>query len=153
MGELRGIWTAPAGGAPMEPREEVVAHAGSGLEGDRYAEGTGYWPPERTEPVTLVVEEDLRRVEEVLRVPLEAGLLRRNLLVSGVAASELIGASFRIGDVRLRGVRPCDPCRYLEKIAGVPGLKAALRGRGGVRATVEAGGVLTLGAALDLLQD
>jgi len=137
----------------MEARESVVAYAGKGLEGDRYAEGKGYWSPESTEPVTLILEEDVRAVEDALGAVVDPAVLRRNLLVAGASASELIGASFRIGGVRLCGVRPCDPCRYLERIAGVPGLTSAMRGGGGVRATVEEGGVLRVGARVELLHD
>ena len=56
----------------------------------------------------------------------------------------LVGHRFRVGEVELRGERPCEPCRYLDRVTGQPA-KAALRGRGGLRATVLTGGRLRVG--------
>ncbi len=63
---------------------------------------------------------------------------------SGVDLQALVGRQFRVGEVVLRGNRACEPCRYLDRVTGQPA-KAALRGRGGLRATVITGGAVRVG--------
>lgn len=131
---------------------EVEAEAGVGLVGDRYASGRGRWSGGRDDPLTLITEEDVAAVSSQLGVPLEAGAMRRNVVTRGVEASTLIGMRFRIGEALLEGVRPCAPCRYLESLVGLPGLKEALHGRGGVRARIVESGTLRVGDSIFLVE-
>jgi len=67
-----------------------------------------------------------------------------NVETRGVDLLALVGRQFRIGEVVLRGNRACEPCRYLDRVTGQPA-KAALAGRGGLRATVITGGAVRVG--------
>ena len=69
---------------------------------------------------------------------------RRNVTVRGMDLDSLIGREFRIGRVRCLGVRPADPCAYLEGLLGKPVL-AALVGRGGLRADILEDGEIAVG--------
>lgn len=116
-----------------------------GLEGDRYALGRGHWPEEQSEPVTLVAAEALEEAARILGRPLEPAAVRRNVVTRGVELDALLGRRFRIGAVTLEGRRPCHPCRYLEELLKLPGLKRALEGRGGLRAVLHSEGTLRVG--------
>ena len=69
---------------------------------------------------------------------------RRNLVTEGVDLDQLVGRTFSVGDVVMRGVRDCPPCKYLEGLTR-PGVLAALKGRGGLRADIVRAGVLRVG--------
>lgn len=116
-----------------------------GLEGDRYARGAGRWSDHRHEPVTLVAAETLEAVSRELGRAVDPATVRRNVVTRGVDLAALQGRAFRIGGVVLEGRRPCHPCRYLEGLADLPGLKAALSGRGGLRAVLLSEGRLRVG--------
>lgn len=147
VGLVVAVYTAPRAGEPVVERERVRARAGRGLEGDRYLRGTGHWSDHRWHHLTLVEAEVVEALaREGHRV--EPGQLRRNVVTRGVRLEVLVGGAFEIGDVRLEGLRPCEPCRYLEELLDEPGLKAALRGRGGLRARILEGGVLAPGAPI-----
>jgi len=75
---------------------------------------------------------------------LTAAETRRNLTVRAVDLDALIGREFRVGRVRCLGVRPADPCTYLEGLLGKPVL-AALVGRGGLRADILEDGEIAVG--------
>lgn len=126
----------------------VAALAGQGLEGDRYCRGQGTWShwPGDGRQLTLIEAAVVEQIERDFGIP--APGLRRNLVVSGVLLNELVGRDFSIGQVRLRGVRLCDPCAYLEKIT-VPGVAAALAKRGGLRADILVGGQIQVGDTLN----
>jgi MOSC domain-containing protein YiiM len=120
--------------------------AGQGLLGDRYQTGVGEWSydPRLYDDVTLIAVEALAAARVERGVMLEAGASRRNLETRDVDLDALIGRLFRVGEVVLQGERPCEPCRYLDRITGQEA-KAALQGRGGLRATVVTGGQLRVG--------
>lgn len=126
---------APAGGAPVVTVPAARAVAGRGLEGDRYFLGTGTWQGWPDPELTLIEAEVVDAVSRELGRPLDPAALRRNVVTRGVRLADLVGRRFRLGAVWAEGVRPCDPCGYLERRVA-PGLKAALAGRGGLRARI-----------------
>ncbi len=56
----------------------------------------------------------------------------------------LIGRTSTVGAAVLVGVRDCPPCAYLEGLTR-PGVRAALDGRGGLRADVVQDGDVRVG--------
>ncbi len=146
MGTVVGIYVADAGGSPMRPVDSAVAVVGQGLVGDRYQRGSGEWSydPRLFDDVTLIAVEALTAAGAEHGVRLAAGTSRRNLETSDVDLDALIGRTFQVGEVMLRGERRCEPCRYLDRVTGQPA-KAALRGRGGLRATIVSGGQVRVG--------
>lgn len=146
MGQVAGIYVAASGGVPMRAVESAVAVAGQGLMGDRYQTGSGEWSydPRLYDDVTLIATEALTAARVERGVDLAAGTSRRNVETRGVDLDALVGRLFQVGEVVLRGERACEPCRYLDRVTGQDA-KAALLGRGGLRATVLIGGQLQVG--------
>jgi MOSC domain-containing protein YiiM len=56
----------------------------------------------------------------------------------------LVGKEFQVGDVRLVGIRLCEPCNYLEEMT-TKRLLVGLVHRGGLRANVITRGVIRVG--------
>lgn len=150
---LRAILLADRGGAEIRSVESAAAIADTGLEGDRYADGTGSFSrwPKPGRDVSIVAWEDLEALAAE-GFDLRDGGHRRNLVVEGGRLADLVGVRFRIGDAVFQGVRPCLPCGYIEKKAAMPGLKAAMaRVSPGLRADVERGGVFRVGQPVEPL--
>ncbi|TCB98473.1 molybdenum cofactor biosysynthesis protein [Micromonospora zingiberis] len=124
---------APAG----ELVEQIQLRAELGIVGDRYFGK----PAHREASVTVIAAESL---------PPGVGLaqVRRNILTSGIAVDDLVGAVLVLdsgpGPVRLRVNRPAHPCAWMDVTIG-PGAWRGLRGRGGVRCTPLTDGVLRVG--------
>src|SRR6185312_3865585 len=99
---LRG----PERGAPMIACATIAARAGVGLAGDRYALGTGTFSARGGGPrdVTLIEREAVDAVRADGLDVTEADT-RRNLVTEGVPLDRLVGCTFRIGAVRVRGLR------------------------------------------------
>jgi len=146
MGRVVGVYLAGAAGQAMRSVQSAVAVAGQGLVGDRYQAGTGQWCYDRRlyDDVTLIASEALDAAGAEHGVHLHTGAARRNVETRGVDLQALVGRTFQIGEVVLRGNRACEPCRYLDRVTGQPA-KAALAGRGGLRATVITGGAVRVG--------
>ncbi len=155
-GEIVGIYLAPAAGQPMEARTAATAEAQRGLTGDRYAERTGTYSHDTRVPrdVTLIEREAVEAVNAELRarnagsggsVEIAEAETRRNLVTTGVPLNHLVGRTFRVGSLRLRGVKLAEPCAYLEQLLGKPGVREAFVHRGGLRCEVVEGGDFRVG--------
>jgi MOSC domain-containing protein YiiM len=151
QGRLEAIYIAPRKAEPTQRMEQAEAVSGRGLQGDRYflRQGT-FTRPEAggaDREVTLIEAEALEALARDRDVSLEPGQTRRNLVTSGVPLNHLVGKTFTVGEVVLRGVRLCEPCSHLEKLT-VAGVKQGLVHRGGLRAQVVRGGILRAGDAI-----
>jgi MOSC domain-containing protein YiiM len=144
-GVVASIFVGPEAQQPMASVSEVRALAGAGLEGDRYAREAGTFS--KASPgnqLTLVEEEALEAAARDYGIAVAGVETRRNLLTCGIALNHLVGREFRVGEVRVRGVRLCEPCGHLEKLTGKEVIKA-LRHRGGLRAEILTEGVIKVG--------
>jgi MOSC domain-containing protein YiiM len=150
-GTLLAIHVGSEAAGRMEPRFEARAVAGRGLEGDRYFKGEGTFSkqPGTGRQVTLIEVEMLELVEREHGIRLNPAETRRNLLTHGVSLNELVGHVFRVGSVRLQGIRLAEPCDHLERLT-VPGVKEGLVHRAGLRAEILDDGVLRVGDEIAL---
>ena len=94
--------------------------------------------------MTLIESEAIVAAASEYDFELTAEETRRNLVTEGVPLNHLVGKEFLVGDVRLRGIRLCEPCRHLEKHLGKP-VEKALRHRGGLRAQILTSGAVREG--------
>jgi MOSC domain-containing protein YiiM len=129
----------------MQSVGEVTAIAGAGLEGDRYAREQGSFSKKLpNNQVTLIEQESLEAADRDYKLELSAAESRRNILTSGVALNHLVDREFHVGDVRLRGLKLCEPCGHLKKLTGKEVIQA-LQHRGGLRAEILEGGSIRVG--------
>jgi MOSC domain-containing protein YiiM len=146
-GTVKSIYVAESARAPMCRIDSARAIPGAGLEGDRYAAGAGtFSEPKPDRELTLIESEAIEALERDYGIRIEAGDARRNVVTCGVALNHLVGREFRIGEVRVRGLRLCEPCSHLEKLTG-EALMKGLRHRGGLRAQILTAGMIRTGDA------
>lgn len=149
-GRLTWIGLRPDASQPPRSVARATAVVGQGLDGDHFR---GLPGGAGTRQVTLVDAADLLAVGRELGTDeaVDPGLVRRNLVVQGLALSTLRGRRLRVGaDVLLEVTGGCPPCRKMELALG-PGGRAALHRRGGLTARVLAGGEVRVGDAVEVL--
>lgn len=146
----RVVWIGlrPAVRAPMQIVECARAEAGRGLDGDRWA-----GRPDGARQITLIQAEHLPAIAACVgRQGVEPGLLRRNLVVSGLNLLALKDRRFRIGAAVCAWSGLCQPCSRMETALG-PGGWNAMRGHGGITARVLEGGWIRVGDAVCVAGD
>jgi MOSC domain-containing protein YiiM len=148
---LEGIFLVPHKREDLQTVEQVEAVPGRGLAGDRYfqQQGTFSDKPGPDREVTLIEIEALEALRRECDIDLRPGQARRNLLTRGVSLNHLVGQEFSVGTVVLRGIRLCEPCKHLESLTVVGGIKGLCH-RGGLRAQVVRGGILRTGDSIEL---
>jgi MOSC domain-containing protein YiiM len=152
-GTVVALFTAPAREAPCEEHERRIVRAGRGLEGDRYAEGTGTFShPERLgQALTLIEAESLDDLASH-GITLSMAGARRNVVTRGIQLNALVGHRFTIGNVTCYGERLAEPCAHLERLT-TGGVLRGLVHRGGIRADVLDDGELRVGDTIRAISD
>ena len=149
-GVVEGIFIASKGSAAMERVEEVRTIEGCGIEGDRYCEGTGFWTRYGDVcEVTLIESEDLDYIQNEIGISVKNGEHRRNIITRGIRLGDLRRKRFRVGEAVLEYDRPRPPCRHVQDLSE-PGMRGALKGRGGICARVVRGGKIRARDAIEV---
>lgn len=145
-GTLEAIYLATKPELPMQLLHEARVVPGRGLDGDRYFTGEGSFtePGNPDREITLIEIEAVEAASSEHNLELDVHETRRNLVTRDVPLNHLVGREFHVGDVRLRGIRLCEPCGHLEKLTR-QGVRKSLVHRGGLRAQVLTEGFIHVG--------
>jgi MOSC domain-containing protein YiiM len=144
-GRVEWIGIRPERRSPMTVVDVVDVSTKKGLVGDHYSGQSG------NRHVTLIQAEHLPVVAALTgRDSLDPGVLRRNIVVSGLNLLALKDQRIQIGDVVLQITGQCHPCSKMETALG-PGGYNAMRGHGGMTAKVLTGGLIRQGDAITVI--
>ena len=128
---------------PLREVAEIECVARRGIRGDRFYD----YRHDYKGQITFFSQEVFDALTAAFpHVQKTAGVLRRNVIVSGANLNSLIGEQFELQGVRFLGSAHCRPCYWLDQ-AFTPGAEAWLKGNGGLRAQILTSGTLTVGAA------
>jgi MOSC domain-containing protein YiiM len=145
-----GHYGRPPGDFPLLEVPKVDCVAGRGLHGDRYFDFRENYKGQVTFFSAEVFEKLCANFDIKDK---SAGVLRRNVIVSGVDLLALIGQEFEIQGVRFRGMQHCAPCEWMNT-AFAPGAEQFLKDNAGLRAKILSDGTIAVGEArLAILSD
>ena len=133
---------------------QIVLEAGKGIFGDRYynQEGTfsnkGEIQPDRD--VTLIEIEKIDALNKEHNLDITAEDLRRNIVVSNCDLNSLVDKEFQIGEVVLKGLRLCEPCKYLSDKLNNEEVLSQMIHKAGLRAQIIKSGSIDLNSQLEI---
>ena len=140
-------------GLRPEKRGDLISVASAEITEEEGLVGDHYSGKSKKRQLTLIQEEHLKAVAGILQQDdIDPGLTRRNIVVSGINLLAFKDRSFQIGNVTLAFTGLCHPCSRMEENLG-PGGYNAMRGHGGITATVVKGGSIELGDVCRLLKE
>jgi MOSC domain-containing protein YiiM len=134
---------------PLVAATSIECIAGHGIRGDRFFD----YRDDYKGQITLFSQEVFDELAHAFGLTNKSpGVLRRNVIVSGVELKDLIGSDFELQGVQFRGTAHCAPCYWMDT-AVAPGAEKFLAGRGGLRARILTDGRISVGVAqLKILQ-
>jgi MOSC domain-containing protein YiiM len=167
---IEGIFFTSVASGPMQAVASATLLVGKGLEGDRYCENVGTYSCLRVskrrrgarEPgrqLTLISADSVEAALEKSHMtkPKSLGNLRRNVVIRGLSADDLLGAIghvVRLGTTcRILVHRNCVPCMYNERKNKIPGLMEAIWNEAGVSCEVLTGGKIAVGDKVEIMLD
>ncbi len=133
---------------------QIVLEAGKGIFGDRYynQEGTfsnkGEIQPDRD--VTLIEIEKIDALNKEHNLDITAEDLRRNIVVSNCDLNSLVDKEFQIGEVVLKGLRLCEPCKYLSDKLNEKKVLSEMVHKAGLRAQIIKSGSIDLNSQVEV---
>jgi len=129
--------------------QQIECVAGHGIRGDRFFDYRNDYKGQ----ITFFSSEVFAELARAFGLTnSSAGVLRRNVIVSGIDLNDLIGLDFEVQGVRFRGTAHCKPCYWMDKAIAL-GAEKFLAGRGGLRAKILTDGIIGIGEArLKILQ-
>jgi len=161
--QIQAIYIASAAGSPMQAKDQVALIPGLGIEGDRYAMGTGAFSqnqPPKIRHISLIAQTGIAIANEWLEAGEEPTFLdsetRRNIVLSNISPDDLnslVGKSFFLGGIACIGVELCIPCQRPAELLNKADFMNAFEGRGGLRAEVLGMGIIKIGDTLILSQE
>ncbi len=134
----------PPGEFPLEEQAEIECCAGRGLRGDRFFDYKTDYKGQVTFFAREVFDELVHEFGVGAKSP---GVLRRNVIVSGVDLMALIDVEFELQGVQFLGMQHCKPCSWMNLVVAPGAEKYMLPGKGGLRARILSDGRLCVGEA------
>src|SRR5947208_1033253 len=118
-----GHYGQPPGTSPLIEQERIECVAGKGLLGDRYFNHAEDYKGQ----ITFFSAEVFERLCTHFGIrEKSAGVLRRNVIVSGIDLLSLIGCNFEMQGVKFRGTQHCAPCEWMD-VAFAPSASSPAR--------------------------
>ena len=144
-GVIKEILIAGNAGDDLVSQESAELKSGKGLVGDRYylSKGTFSEKLDGTPEVevTLIEQEEIDAFNEITAHCYTGKDFRRNIVTEDVRLNDLVGKSFNIGSVELRGTRFCEPCTHLSAVVG-PEIMQHMVHKAGLRAQIVVSGII-----------
>ena len=150
-GNVVAIFITGESGEPMHPAESVQAVENRGILGDRYYVLAGTFSKPNIEPdqeITLIEAEAFEDLRKNHGIDLPHCESRRNIVTENIDLNSLVGQTFQVGAVTLRGMRLCEPCSYLSQITGHRNLVKQWLHKAGLRAHIVKGGKISTGDSI-----
>lgn len=144
--------------SPMQNVHQMTLEKGKGIVGDRYyyKKGTFSNKDKELEPdreVTLIEKERIDTFNKEFDQNVSYKDFRRNIVISNCDLNTLVDKEFQIGDVILKGIRLCEPCKYLSKQLNNEKFLTQMVHKSGLRAQIIKEGSINLDSEVKLLNE
>lgn len=153
MSTVLEIYISKVAESPMQAIDLAELEPGKGIVGDRYHSEAGTFSQKLAglpdKELTLIESEKVDTFNTECNFSFTYGDFRRNIITEGVSLNELEGKEFTIGEVKLRGIRLCEPCAHLANLL-VPEIMPVLVHKTGLRAQILNGGKIKVGDRLEV---
>lgn len=147
MSKVLALHISGKASAPMQALDQLELVAGKGVVGDRYFLELGTFSKQLAglpdKELTLIESEFVEAFNREHGFDFDYGDFRRNIVTVGVDLNALVDQDFMLGDIRVKGIRLCEPCAHLAKLL-TPEIMPSLVHKTGLRAQILDDGVLKL---------
>lgn len=128
----------------MNSVQSVEAITGKGLVKDRFFRKSN----NKISQLTLIEKEKIDEFNKLLNIEIPYINFRRNIITEGVNLNNLLNGNIKIGNVRLRGHKLCEPCRHLQETLKIDNLVKHLIHKAGLRCEILSDGRISVGDKL-----
>ena len=139
MAKVKKICIAKNSGDKMEDVNQIEVIANKGIVNDRYFKDNNASDLQ----ITLIESENIDYYNRISNSQMPYINFRRNVITREIELNSLVSKYFFIGEVKLLGIRLCDPCKYLQDMLKDKSLVKKLMNRGGLRCEIISDGKIS----------
>ena len=139
MAKVKKICIAKNSGDKMEDVNQIEVISNKGIVNDRYFKDNN----ESDLQITLIESENIDYYNRISNSQMPYINFRRNVITREIELNNLVSKYFFIGEVKLLGIRLCDPCKYLQDMLNDESLVKKLINRGGLRCEIISDGKIS----------
>ena len=140
MAKVFKICMTSKNGQDMNEVNSIEVIANQGIVNDRYFKEYN----EKDLQITLIESENIDYVNEISSSHIPYIDFRRNIITQGIKLNDLVNKEFIIGEVKIKGHRLCDPCKYLQDKLKHANLVKNLVNKGGLRCEILSDGLISI---------
>lgn len=139
QGAVHSIFIAKTANAGLIELQSAELKENQGIVGDRYYNGTGTFSEmlagKSFKDLTLIEIEEIHQFNQRTGLNIAAKNFRRNIITQDIRLNDLVGKHFLIGDIKLHGIKLCEPCAHLAEVLS-PEVLPDMMGKCGLRAQI-----------------
>ena len=147
MSEVIKICIAKKSGDEMVDVTDIEVIAKKGIVNDRYFNEKN----DEDTQITLIERENIDYYNNISQSNIPYINFRRNIITRGINLNDLVGKEMLIGDVRIKGHRLCNPCKYLQDKLVQDNFVKKLLNRGGLRCEILSNGRISVNSEITIL--
>ena len=140
MSYVSSICISKQSGTLMKETKKAKLVSGKGIINDRYFNDNN----NKDIQITLIESENIDHFNKISGTNIPYIEFRRNIITKGIKLNSLVGKEFFIGNIKIKGHRLCDPCKYLQEILKQKNLVKNLLNRGGLRCEILSDGKISV---------
>ena len=125
----------------METVNNINIISGKGIMGDRYFKENN----DKKNQITLIEKENIDYFNKLNNTEIKSVEFRRNIITEEVRLNELVGKVFSLGNVKLKGIDLCRPCKNLQETLKQKNLIKEFLRKGGLRCEIIKDGKISVG--------
>ena len=129
MSEVFKICITKNSGEEMQDIDSIEVLANKGIVNDRYFNENN----DQDIQITFIESENIDYINEISSTSVPYIDFRRNIITKGIKLNKLVDKEFIIGNVKIKGHRLCNPCKYLQDKLNIENLVKKLLNIGGLR--------------------
>ena len=123
---------------------EIVAK--KGIVGDRHFKENN----NKRCQITLIESENINYYNQKFKTSITYINFRRNIITSGIKLNELLGKEFFVGEVKLKALDLCRPCKYLQDLLMQKNFVKEFLRKGGLRCEILSSGKISVGDLINI---
>ena len=147
MSEVLKICISKNSGEEIQDLDTIEVLANKGIINDRYFNENN----DQDIQITFIESENIDYVNEISSTSVPYIDFRRNIITKGIKLNKLVDKKFLIGNVKIKGHRLCNPCKYLQDKLNIENLVKKLVNIGGLRCEILTDGRISVKDKIKIL--
>ena len=132
----------------IEEVESIEVLANKGIVGDRHF--VDYNDPFCQ--LSLIESENIDDYNTKFGLNISYIDFRRNIITKGIKLNNLVGKKFKIGNVKVKGIDLCRPCKHLSEILNQDNIIKEFLKKGGLRCQILSSSIIHTGDVIKILK-